>query len=126
MEPFKFYWDRVNYWAGIKFLVVLIALYMISFWVEFPWYLVGISIVLTWLVVLLGNPKNKVLMVFLYVAGGIVVTLVSNELFDTYWPWLTSRTSCVPTRSMATAVALVHLAFRAIRWSIPMSILPFL
>ena len=90
MEPFKFYWDRVNYWAGIKFLVVLVALYMISFWVEFPWYLVGTSVVLTWLVVLLGNPKNKVLMVFLYLVGGVVVTLVNNYLFDTYWPWLIS------------------------------------
>lgn len=90
MEPFKFYWDRVNYWAGVQFLIVLVALYLISFWVEFPWYLVGTAVLLTWLVILLGNPKNKLLMVFLYLMLGTGITLINNYFFDTYWPWLIS------------------------------------
>lgn len=90
MIPFEFYWDRINIWAGIKFLIVMAALYVLSFWIEFPWYLVGTSVVLTWLVVLLGNPKDKILMVFLYLVAGTIVTLINNYLFDTYWPWLIS------------------------------------
>lgn len=90
MEPFKFYWDRIDLWAGIKFLIVMAALYVLSFWIDFPWYLLGTSVVLTWLVVLLGNPKNKILMVLLYLLAGTAVTLISNYFFDTYWPWLIS------------------------------------
>jgi len=90
MEPFKLYWDRVNFWTGLKFLIVMAALNVLSFWIEFPWYLVGTSVVLTWMVVLLGNPKNKILMVLLYLVSGTVVTLINNYFFDTYWPWLIS------------------------------------
>ncbi len=90
MEPFKFYWNRINIWAGIKFLIVMLSLYILSLWIEFPWYLVGTSVLLTWMVVLLGNPRNKILMVFLYLIAGFGVTLLNNYLFDTYWPWLIS------------------------------------
>lgn len=90
MEPFKFYWDRLNLWAGINFLIVMAVLYLLSQWIEFPWYLVGTSVLLAWMVVLLGNPKNKILMVFLYLVSGLGITLLNNLFFDTYWPWLIS------------------------------------
>lgn len=88
MIPFKFYWERTNVWAGIKFLIVMGVLFVLSKWIEFPWYLVGTSVLLTWVVVLLGNPKDKILMVFLYLVSGLGITLLNNLLFDTYWPWL--------------------------------------
>jgi len=88
MIPFKFYWERTDVWAGIKFLIVMGVLFILSKWIEFPWYLVGTSVLLTWIVVLLGNPKDKILMVFLYLVSGLGITLVNNLLFDTYWPWL--------------------------------------
>jgi hypothetical protein len=90
MIPFEFYWDRINIWAGIKFLIVMLVLYILSFWIEFPWYLVGTSVLLAWMVVLLGNPRNKILMVFLYLLAGLGITLMNNYFFDTYWPWLIS------------------------------------
>ena len=90
MVPFKFYWERLDYWAGIKFLIVMLVLYILSKWIEFPWYLVGTSVLLAWMVVLLGNPKNKILMVFLYLVVGTGITLLNNLFFDTYWPWLIS------------------------------------
>jgi len=40
------------------------------------------------MVVLLGNPKNKILMVALYLVAGLGITLINNLLWDTYWPWL--------------------------------------
>ena len=88
MIPFEFYWDRLNIWAGIKFLIVVFFLVIIAKWIEFPWFVVGMSVVLAWLVVLLGNPKNKILMVFLYLLVGLGFTLISNYFSDTYWPWL--------------------------------------
>ena len=88
MEPFKFYWGRLDFWAGIKFLIVMLALYLLSNWLEFPWYLVGTSVLLAWMVVLLGKPDNKILLVFLYLVSGFAITWINNLLFDTYWPWL--------------------------------------
>jgi len=90
MEPFKFYWDRIDLWAGIKFLIVMAVLYVLSIWIQFPWYLVGTSVLIAWMVVLLGKPDNKILMVFLYLIAGTGITLLNNLLFDTYWPWLIS------------------------------------
>jgi len=90
MIPFKFYWDRLNFKAGINFLVVMLVLYILSKWIEFPWYLVGTSVLLAWMVVLLGNPKNRILMVALYLLSGLGITLLNNLFFDTYWPWLIS------------------------------------
>jgi hypothetical protein len=64
------------------------VLFILSKWIEFPWYLVGTSVLLAWIIVLLGNPKDKILMVFLYLLSGLGITLLNNLLFDTYWPWL--------------------------------------
>jgi len=88
MIPFKFYWDRLNFKAGLNFLVVMLVLYILSKWIDFPWYLVGTSVLLAWMVVLLGNPKNKILMVALYLVAGLGITLINNLLWDTFWPWL--------------------------------------
>lgn len=88
MIPFKFYWGRLSLWAGVKFLIVMAILYLASKWIEFPWYLVGTSVLLTWLIVLLGKPNNKILIVFLYLVAGFLITWLNNLLFDTYWPWL--------------------------------------
>ncbi len=88
MEPFKFYWNRLNLWAGMNFLIVMLILFILSQWIEFPWYLVGTSVLLAWMVILLGNPSNKILMAFLYLVAGLGITLLNNFLFDTYWPWL--------------------------------------
>jgi hypothetical protein len=90
MEPFKFYWNKFNTWAGFNFLAVILILFLISKWIEFPWFVVGMSVVLAWMVVLLGKPSNKILMIFLYLVVGLGLTWLSNLFADTYWPWLIS------------------------------------
>jgi hypothetical protein len=90
MEPFKFYWDRFNARAGFNYIAGIFILFLISKWIEFPWFVVGLSAVLAWLVVLLGKAGNKILMIFLYLVVGLGLTLLSCLFADTYWPWLIS------------------------------------
>lgn len=90
MEPFKFYWNTFNAKNGLYFLVVVGLLYLLSFQTEFPWFVVGMSVVLAWIVIILGKPRKKILMALLYSLIGTALTMLHSELVDTYWPWLIS------------------------------------
>jgi hypothetical protein len=90
MEPFKFYWKTFNAKNGLYFLAVVLILYLVSLKVEFPGFIVGLSVVLAWIVIIFGKPKNKIFMVSMYLLLGVVVTFFHSFLVDTYWPWLIS------------------------------------
>jgi len=92
MEPFKFYWNTFSIKNGLYFIAVVFLLYLISFQIEFPWFVVGLSVVLAWIVILLGKPKtkDKILMAFLYLVSGVGLTFIHSLFVETYWPWLVS------------------------------------
>jgi hypothetical protein len=89
MVPFKFYWNRFDIAAGIKYLIgTIIILFVLPNWLEFPWIVVGFSSLLAWVVVLLGKPGDKILLISSYLVVGLAITWLSNILTETYWPWL--------------------------------------
>lgn len=90
MEPFRFYWNRLNPRAGTNFLIIILVLFILSKFIDFPWYIVGTSVLLTWLVILLGKPDNKILMICLYLVMGYGITWINNYFMSTYWPWFIS------------------------------------
>ena len=87
MKPFHFNWKAFSFWPGIKFLVAILILYLLSSFIEFSWFLVGLSAFLAWLVaVVSGYPKNKIIAV-VYLMSGALLTFISCHLADHYWYW---------------------------------------
>ena len=91
MEPFKFYWSSFNLSAGLKYVLSILILYLLSQWINFPWFIVGVSALLAWLIGLLGKPKpaQRALLVLLYMVIGLGLSYISYHFKDQYWPWVT-------------------------------------
>lgn len=88
MEPFVFYWSKFNLSGGLKYVAGIIIISLLAQWISFPWYVVGISALLTWVMILLGKPKNSSSITALYLLIGAGLIMISNLFTDTYWQWL--------------------------------------
>ena len=89
MKPFVFYWQNFSLSYGVKFIIGVIILLIVSKFVEFPWFVVGISSLLAWIIDIMGTGRNRVGVILAYVVIGSVLTWFSNMLGEEYWPWLT-------------------------------------
>ena len=87
MKAFYFNWSGFDIKSGIKFLLGIVILWMISQWIIFPWLIVGISALLVWLMLIMGGARRKVFMIIVYLITGIVLNWISMQLSNTYWPW---------------------------------------
>jgi len=88
MKPFVFYWDKFSFSAGLKFIAGIIILLMVSEYIEFPWFVVGISALLAWIIDMMGSGRNRIVILLGYFLIGSILTWFSNILGETYWPWL--------------------------------------
>ncbi len=88
MKPFVFYWKFFDSKAGIKYVIGILILYGLSFALDFTWIVVGISALLTWIMLVLGDGKRQLRMTAAYLVAGFVLTWISNLLANTYWPWV--------------------------------------
>ena len=87
MKPFHFYWNEFDALAGLKYVIGIVVLTILSKWIQFPLFVMGISALLVWLLDILGGSKERLLMIVLYLIVGTFLTWLSLELADNYWAW---------------------------------------
>jgi hypothetical protein len=90
MRILSFNWAAMDVKAGIKYATGVSIVIALSFVIEFSWFAVGVSAMLTWLTNIPGPRRDRLIGVVIFIAIGAVLIGLVYFLSGTYWPWLIS------------------------------------
>ena len=90
MKILNFNWAAMDVKAGIKYATGVSIVIALSLVIEFSWFAVGVSAMLTWLTNIPGPRRDRLIGVVIFIAIGAVLAGLVYFLSGTYWPWLIS------------------------------------
>jgi len=90
MKILQFNWAAMDVKAGTKYVIGVAIVIALSLVIEFSWFAVGCSAVLTWLTNIPGPRRERLTGVVIFIVIGAVLVGLVYFLSGTYWPWLIS------------------------------------
>lgn len=90
MRILNFEWAALDVRGGVKYAIGVTIVIALSMVVQFSWFAVGLSALLTWLVNVPGPKRERLRGVVIFIVLGAALIGLVYLLDGTYWPWLLS------------------------------------